>query len=230
MNESNRIESNRIDANRRESTRIDACTTPTRLERRTTKYPSRAPRDRRLMHLPRSPHSRPRERTSPRPARVGLPSSHIIRRITTRRIHEDTHDRHSTRPSTRRTHHTHTQRLHTTSNTCSIRRTHIHTYARHNAHTHTPSDTRSSQDRSMDRKDPPPRSTHPSTDRPPLGRQTSASMSVVGFDFGSANNVVALARRKGIDVVLNDESKRETPCMVNFGEKQVRDDHDDEIR
>ncbi len=55
-------------------------------------------------------------------------------------------------------------------------------------------------------------------------------MSVVGFDFGSANNVVALARRKGIDVVLNDESKRETPCMVNFGEKQVRDDHDDEIR
>merc|ERR1719393_780709 len=45
-------------------------------------------------------------------------------------------------------------------------------------------------------------------------------MSVVGFDFGSANNVVALARRKGIDVVLNDESKRETPCMVNFGEKQ----------
>ena len=49
-------------------------------------------------------------------------------------------------------------------------------------------------------------------------------MSVVGFDFGSANNVVALARRKGIDVVLNDESKRETPCMVNFGEKQVRED------
>ena len=24
--------------------------------------------------------------------------------------------------------------------------------------------------------------------------------------------------------MLNDESKRETPCMVNFGEKQVRDD------
>ncbi len=53
-------------------------------------------------------------------------------------------------------------------------------------------------------------------------------MSVVGFDFGSANNVVALARRKGIDVVLNDESKRETPCMVNFGEKQVRDDDEDD--
>ena len=47
-------------------------------------------------------------------------------------------------------------------------------------------------------------------------------MSVVGIDFGNSNNVVALARRKGIDVVLNTESKRETPCMVNFGEKQVR--------
>jgi hypothetical protein len=47
-------------------------------------------------------------------------------------------------------------------------------------------------------------------------------MSVVGLDFGNANNVVALARRKGIDVVLNTESKRETPSMVNFGVKQVR--------
>jgi len=47
-------------------------------------------------------------------------------------------------------------------------------------------------------------------------------MSVVGLDFGNANNVVALARRKGIDVVLNSESKRETPSMVNFGVKQVR--------
>ena len=47
-------------------------------------------------------------------------------------------------------------------------------------------------------------------------------MSVVGLDFGNSNNVVALARRKGIDVVLNGESKRETPSMVNFGEKQVR--------
>ena len=53
-------------------------------------------------------------------------------------------------------------------------------------------------------------------------RRLLSTMSVVGFDFGNANNVVALARRKGIDVVLNDESKRETPSMVNFGEKQVR--------
>jgi heat shock protein 4 len=45
-------------------------------------------------------------------------------------------------------------------------------------------------------------------------------MSVVGIDFGNANSRVALARRKGIDVVLNDESKRETPAMLNFGETQ----------
>lgn len=43
---------------------------------------------------------------------------------------------------------------------------------------------------------------------------------MVGIDFGNANSRVALARRKGIDVVLNDESKRETPTMLNFGEKQ----------
>eukprot|EP00245_Coleochaete_scutata_P016998 TRINITY_DN812_c0_g1_i1.p1 TRINITY_DN812_c0_g1~~TRINITY_DN812_c0_g1_i1.p1 ORF type:complete len:845 (+),score=229.45 TRINITY_DN812_c0_g1_i1:156-2690(+) len=45
-------------------------------------------------------------------------------------------------------------------------------------------------------------------------------MSVVGFDVGNENCVVAIARQRGIDVVLNDESKRETPAMVTFGEKQ----------
>jgi hypothetical protein len=74
------------------------------------------------------------------------------------------------------------------------------------------------------------------TTRPTRGRATrtytrgtprdaptrSNAMSVVGIDFGNVNNVVALARRKGIDVVLNDESKRETPSMINYGEKQVR--------
>lgn len=45
-------------------------------------------------------------------------------------------------------------------------------------------------------------------------------MSVVGFDFGNESGVVAVARQRGIDVVLNDESKRETPAVVCFGEKQ----------
>ncbi|XP_051147786.1 heat shock 70 kDa protein 14-like [Andrographis paniculata] len=45
-------------------------------------------------------------------------------------------------------------------------------------------------------------------------------MSVVGFDLGNENCVVAVARQRGIDVVLNDESKRETPAIVCFGDKQ----------
>ncbi|KAL8228275.1 hypothetical protein R6Q57_015859 [Mikania cordata] len=45
-------------------------------------------------------------------------------------------------------------------------------------------------------------------------------MSVVGFDIGNENCVVAAARNRGIDVLLNDESKRETPAVVCFGEKQ----------
>ncbi|XP_073048389.1 heat shock 70 kDa protein 15-like [Primulina eburnea] len=45
-------------------------------------------------------------------------------------------------------------------------------------------------------------------------------MSVVGFDFGNDNCVVAVARQRGIDVVLNEESKRETPAIVSFGDKQ----------
>ncbi|XP_074275972.1 heat shock 70 kDa protein 14-like [Silene latifolia] len=45
-------------------------------------------------------------------------------------------------------------------------------------------------------------------------------MSVVGFDFGNQSCVVAVARQRGIDVVLNDESNRETPAIVSFGEKQ----------
>ncbi|CAK7356663.1 unnamed protein product [Dovyalis caffra] len=45
-------------------------------------------------------------------------------------------------------------------------------------------------------------------------------MSVVGFDLGNENCLVAVARQRGIDVVLNDESKRETPAIVCFGDKQ----------
>lgn len=45
-------------------------------------------------------------------------------------------------------------------------------------------------------------------------------MSVVGFDFGNESCIVAVARQRGIDVVLNDESKRETPSIVCFGDKQ----------
>lgn len=45
-------------------------------------------------------------------------------------------------------------------------------------------------------------------------------MSVLGFDIGNENCVIAVAKYRGIDVLLNDESKRETPAVVSFGEKQ----------
>ncbi|XP_051125436.1 heat shock 70 kDa protein 16 [Andrographis paniculata] len=45
-------------------------------------------------------------------------------------------------------------------------------------------------------------------------------MSVVGFDIGNENCVIAAAQERGIDVLLNDESKRENPAVVSFGEKQ----------
>ncbi|KAL6574217.1 hypothetical protein OROHE_001121 [Orobanche hederae] len=45
-------------------------------------------------------------------------------------------------------------------------------------------------------------------------------MSVVGFDFGNKSCVVVVARQRGINVVLNDESKRETPAIICFDDKQ----------
>lgn len=45
-------------------------------------------------------------------------------------------------------------------------------------------------------------------------------MSVVGFDIGNENCVIAAVKQRGIDVLLNDESNRETPSVVCFGEKQ----------
>ncbi|KAG6607803.1 Heat shock 70 kDa protein 16 [Cucurbita argyrosperma subsp. argyrosperma] len=45
-------------------------------------------------------------------------------------------------------------------------------------------------------------------------------MSVVGFDIGNENCVIAVSRQRGIDVLLNEESQRETPAVICFGEKQ----------
>ncbi|KAM7280484.1 hypothetical protein ACFE04_007618 [Oxalis oulophora] len=45
-------------------------------------------------------------------------------------------------------------------------------------------------------------------------------MSVVGFDIGNDNCVIAAVKQRGIDVLLNDESNRETTAVVCFGDKQ----------
>lgn len=45
-------------------------------------------------------------------------------------------------------------------------------------------------------------------------------MSVAGIDVGDATSCIALARKGGVDVLLNKESKRETPSVVTFTQKQ----------
>lgn len=45
-------------------------------------------------------------------------------------------------------------------------------------------------------------------------------MSVAGFDIGDQSSCIAVARKRGIDVLMNKESKRETPSLVAFGQKQ----------
>ena len=38
----------------------------------------------------------------------------------------------------------------------------------------------------------------------------------LGLDFGSANSVVAVARRGGVDVLTNEATRRQTPSVVTF--------------
>ena len=48
---------------------------------------------------------------------------------------------------------------------------------------------------------------------------SDTKMSVAGFDIGNQASCVAVARKRGIDVLMNKESKRETPSVVAFGSK-----------
>ncbi|CAI7893483.1 unnamed protein product, partial [Closterium sp. NIES-53] len=47
-----------------------------------------------------------------------------------------------------------------------------------------------------------------------------STMSVVGFDVGNERGVVGIARQRGIDIALNEESNRETANVICFGESQ----------
>lgn len=51
-------------------------------------------------------------------------------------------------------------------------------------------------------------------------REKNSKMSApFGLDFGNHNSVVAVARNRGIDVVVNEVSNRATPSLVGFGFK-----------
>lgn len=45
-------------------------------------------------------------------------------------------------------------------------------------------------------------------------------MSVAGFDVGDQCTCIAVARKRGIDVLMNKESKRESPSVIAFNTKQ----------
>ncbi|KAJ0425921.1 heat shock protein 70 family [Aspergillus carlsbadensis] len=44
-------------------------------------------------------------------------------------------------------------------------------------------------------------------------------MSVVGIDFGAQSTKIGVARNKGIDIIANEVSNRQTPSLVGFGTK-----------
>ncbi|KAI0338231.1 heat shock protein [Trametopsis cervina] len=45
-------------------------------------------------------------------------------------------------------------------------------------------------------------------------------MAVVGVDFGSLHSKIGVARHRGIDIIVNEVSNRQTPSLVSFGFKQ----------
>lgn len=45
-------------------------------------------------------------------------------------------------------------------------------------------------------------------------------MAVVGIDFGSLHSKIGVARHRGIDIITNEVSNRQTPSLVAFGPKQ----------
>eukprot|EP01099_Mayorella_cantabrigiensis_P000259 TRINITY_DN1118_c0_g1_i4.p1 TRINITY_DN1118_c0_g1~~TRINITY_DN1118_c0_g1_i4.p1 ORF type:complete len:577 (+),score=170.38 TRINITY_DN1118_c0_g1_i4:53-1783(+) len=45
-------------------------------------------------------------------------------------------------------------------------------------------------------------------------------MAAVGIDFGTSASVIAVARKRGIDTIINEVSNRSTPTFVSFGEQQ----------
>jgi len=42
----------------------------------------------------------------------------------------------------------------------------------------------------------------------------------MGIDLGTDNSVVALARKRGVDIISNEASQRSTPSIVSFGQEQ----------
>jgi molecular chaperone DnaK (HSP70) len=44
----------------------------------------------------------------------------------------------------------------------------------------------------------------------------SLNQGPIGIDLGSHKSKIAVAKRGGVDILINDANFRETPCMVGF--------------
>ena len=42
----------------------------------------------------------------------------------------------------------------------------------------------------------------------------------IGIDFGSSRSVIAVVKKRGVDVIANEGSNRETANIVGFGQKE----------
>ena len=44
----------------------------------------------------------------------------------------------------------------------------------------------------------------------------SKILGAVGIDFGSSRSVVGIAKKGGVDIIMNETSNRETPNIVGY--------------
>jgi molecular chaperone DnaK (HSP70) len=49
---------------------------------------------------------------------------------------------------------------------------------------------------------------------------SSKQFGVIGIDFGSSRSVIAVAKKGGVDIIINESSNRETHNIVSFGERE----------
>merc|ERR1712195_331370 len=49
-----------------------------------------------------------------------------------------------------------------------------------------------------------------------MGADEPNIMSVLGIDLGNENSVIMIARKRGLDLAVNQSSNRKTPTMVGF--------------
>lgn len=50
-----------------------------------------------------------------------------------------------------------------------------------------------------------------------MSKQSEMDSGAIGIDFGSSRSVIAVAKKRGIDILVNQASQRETANFVSYG-------------